>query len=476
MDYPDLHLVIDGDHVASRERENTPVLNPATGEAIADLPHATAADLDRALLSADRAFLGWRATAPAVRARILREGAALIRQRVDAIARVMTLEQGKPLAESRGETLFAADVIDWYAEEGRRAYGRVVPSAPAVRQLVVREAVGVSVAFTPWNFPALTPARKIGGALAAGCTLVLKAAEEAPGVAYQLVKALHDAGLPKGVLNLVFGNPEDISQHFLASPLTRKMSFTGSTQVGKVLAKRAADNLLRTTMELGGHAPVLVFADADIDQAASTLAAAKFRNAGQVCISPTRFFVQAPAFERFVDRFAAAATALRVGDGLEAGVQMGPLANARRVVAMERLIADAVSRGAVVRAGGSRIGNRGNFFAPTVITDLPDESLLMTEEPFGPLAPICSFETHSEALQRANSLPVGLAAYAFTRDNATAIAVGDGLRAGMVGVNTMAVSTPETPFGGVGWSGHGREGGIEGLDAYLETKLIAHAV
>lgn len=475
MIYPDPCLVIDGQEISARERDGEPLSNPATGDVIGQLPHATPADLDLALTVAEQAFAGWRATEPAARARILREGAQLIRQRVAAIAHIMTVEQGKPLVEARGETLFAADVIEWYAEEGRRAYGRIVPATPSVRQLVVREPVGVAVAFTPWNFPALTPARKIGGALAAGCTLVLKAAEESPGTAYQLVRALHDAGLPKGVLNLVFGKPADVSSHLLASPITRKVSFTGSTQVGKGLMKRAADNLQRTTMELGGHAPVLVFADADIDQVATSLAAAKFRNAGQVCISPSRFYVQAPALERFVAQFVAAAEALRVGDGLEEGVQMGPLANARRVAAASRFCDDARARGGVIRAGGGRIGNHGNFFAPTVITDLPDDSLLMTEEPFCPIAPISSFATMEEALKRANGLDGGLAAYAFTRDNATAMAVGERLSAGMVGVNTMAISTPETPFGGVGLSGHGREGGVEGLDAYLESKLIAHA-
>jgi succinate-semialdehyde dehydrogenase/glutarate-semialdehyde dehydrogenase len=476
MSYTDLTLIIDGEALGARQREGKAVLNPATGETIAELPHATAADLDRALEAAQRAFEDWRNTAPIERGRILRRGAQLVRDRLDTIARTMTLEQGKPLAESKGEILYACDVIDWYAEEGRRAYGRIIPAASSnIRQMVVREPVGVAIAFTPWNFPALTPCRKIGGALAAGCTLVLKAAEETPGTAVEIVRALHDAGLPKGVLNLVFGKPNAVSTHLLASPISRKISFTGSTPVGKVLMKLAAEQLKRTTMELGGHAPVLIFADADVDRAAAILAAAKFRNAGQVCISPSRFYVEAPAFERFTERFTEAANAIRVGSGLEEGVTMGPLANDRRFTAMERFVDDAVARGGQIRTGGKRIGNAGHFFAPTVVTNVPDDSLIMTEEPFGPVAPIVPFTSLDEGLKRANSLPFGLAAFAFTRDNATAMVVGDGLKAGMVGVNSMTISTPEAPFGGVGESGHGQEGGIEGLDAYLDVKLIAQA-
>lgn len=474
MNYTNLALVIDGEFIG--RREGGPVLNPASGDVLAELPHATTADLDRALVAAQYAFAAWRNTAPLERGRILRRGGALIRERLDAIARVMTLEQGKPIAEAKGEILYACEVLDWYAEEGRRAYGRIIPAASStVRQMVQRQPVGVAVAFTPWNFPALTPCRKIGGALAAGCTLVLKAAEETPGTAVEIVRALHDAGLPKGVLNLVFGKPSEVSAHLLASPISRKISFTGSTPIGKALMRLAVDGVKRTTMELGGHAPVLIFADADVDRAAAVLAAAKFRNAGQVCISPSRFYVEAPAFERFVARFVEAANAIRVGSGLEDGVNMGPLANDRRLAAMERLVADAVARGGHVRAGGKRIGNAGNYFQPTVIVNVGDDSLIMTEEPFGPVAPIVPFTGLDEGLRRANSLPFGLAAFAFTRDNATAMAVGDGLKAGMVGVNSMAISTPEAPFGGVGESGHGQEGGIEGLDAYLDVKLIAQA-
>jgi len=474
--YADLHLIIDGERLPARARPGEPVINPATGQALAELPHATDADLDLALEAAAAGFQVWRRMTPLERSLILRRGAQLIRDRIEAIAVVMTLEQGKPLAESRGELNHGADVIDWYAEEGKRAYGRVVPGRnPGVRQLVVSEPVGVALAFTPWNFPALTPCRKIGGALAAGCSLVLKAAEETPGTAVAIVDALHDAGLPPGVLNLVFGDPARVSGRLIASPLSAKVSFTGSVPIGRLLARQAADGLKRATLELGGHSPVVVFDDADVEAAADMLAGGKFRNAGQVCISPTRFYVQDAVFDRFAERFAAAARALKVGDGTAPDTQMGPLANARRVEAMERFVADARDRGGVIRTGGQRIGNEGYFFEPTVITDLPDDCLLMTEEPFGPVAPVVRFSELDEVTARANSLPFGLAAYAFARSNATVMAVGEGLKAGMVGINTLAISTPETPFGGVRDSGQGQEGGVEGLQAYLDVKLIAQA-
>jgi succinate-semialdehyde dehydrogenase/glutarate-semialdehyde dehydrogenase len=389
----------------------------------------------------------------------------------------MTLEQGKPLGEAKGEVLFAADVLEWYAEEGRRAYGRIIPAAaPDIRQMVVHEPVGVAVAMTPWNFPALTPARKIGGALAAGCTLVLKAAEEAPATAIALVEALEAAGAPPGVINLVFGDPASVSGHLIRAPQTRKVSFTGSAAVGRQLMRLAAEGLKRTTMELGGHAPVMVFDDVDAEQAARLLVAGKFRNAGQVCVAPSRFYVQDSVYDDFVEAFVDQTNKLTLGNGLSEGVSMGPLTHARRVEAMATFVADASEHNAQIRLGGNRVGNGGYFFEPTVVTDLPDDARLMTEEPFGPVAPITRFATLDEGLRRANALPVGLAAYAFTNDSARAMAVSDGLKAGMVGINTLSVSTPETPFGGVGESGHGQEGGTEGLAAYLDVKFIAHAV
>jgi len=473
--YPALTLIIDGRRIGADARAGQPVLNPATEETLAMLPHALASDLDDALIAAERAFHTWSRTAPVERARILKRGVALIRERIEAIARIMTLEQGKPLAEARGEILYGAETIEWYAEEGRRAYGRIVPSAPEVRQMVVVEPVGVTASFTPWNFPALTPCRKIGGALAAGCTLILKAAEDTPGTAVALVEALHDAGLPDGVLNLVFGAPAEVSAHLIASPIVKKVSFTGSVPVGKLIQKLAAEGMKRTTMELGGHGPVLVFDDADVEVAADLLAAAKFRNAGQVCISPTRFYVQNGVRDRFTKRFVAKAQALVSGDGTTEGVTFGPLASARRVAVMEDIVADAVRRGATVLTGGAAGDGAGFHFPPTVLTDVPDDALLMTEEPFGPVAPIVGFDDLDEVLERANGLPFGLAAYAFTTSNETAALVGAGLKAGMVGINTMAVSNPETPFGGFGESGIGQEGGVEGLSAYLNVKFIAQA-
>ncbi|MEZ5916778.1 MAG: NAD-dependent succinate-semialdehyde dehydrogenase [Parvularculaceae bacterium] len=472
--YSSLAMFVGPDEITAGARNSLPVINPADGETIAQLPLAQASDLDAAITAAGKAFASWSAVSPAERGRILKKAADLIRERIEKIAMVMTLEQGKPLAEARAEIHYGANVIEWYAEEGKRAYGRIIPSSsPEVRHLVIKEPVGVCAAFTPWNFPALTPCRKIGGALAAGCTLVLKAAEETPGTAVEIARALFDAGLPRGALNLVFGDPAAVSAHLIASPQVRKVSFTGSVPVGKILMRLAADGAKRTTMELGGHAPVIVFADADVDRAAAILAASKFRNAGQVCISPTRFYIEKPVYERFVDRFAAFAKVLKVGEGVQPDTGMGPLANERRVAEMERFVADAVEKGARVEAGGRRIGNKGCFYEPTVLSNVRDDALIMNEEPFGPVAPVSSFSDFDEVMARANGLPFGLAAYAFTSSNKTAMRASAQLKSGMVGLNTMAISSPETPFGGVKESGHGQEGGAEGLEAYLDVKLVA---
>jgi succinate-semialdehyde dehydrogenase/glutarate-semialdehyde dehydrogenase len=386
----------------------------------------------------------------------------------------MVAEQGKIYAEARAETLTSADIVDWYAEEGRRAYGRIVPGrVKGTRQLVVQEPVGIVAAFTPWNFPVLTPIRKVAGALAAGCSIILKASEETPGSAVELVRCFVDAGLPAGVLNLVFGVPAEVSEHLLAKSAIRKVSFTGSVPVGKHLTALAAKTMKRTTMELGGHSPVVVFADADPEKAADTIAAFKYRNAGQVCISPTRFYVQEPVYKKFLARFTDYAKGIKLGDGLDKATTMGPLANSRRLDAMDSFVTDAKQRGGNVVTGGKRHGNQGYFYEPTVITDLPDDCKIMTEEPFGPVAPIVAFKTFDEVVARANSLEFGLAAYAFTTSSATAAAIGEAIESGMVGVNSVAVSTPETPFGGVKESGHGSEGGLEGLGAYLNTKFIS---
>ena len=474
--YTDLKLYIDGQWLGADNRKSEDVINPATGKSLGKLPHASKADLDNALAAADKAFPMWSRTSAYDRSNILRKAANLMRERADHIARVQTQEQGKPFPESRIEVMTSADITDWYAEEGRRAYGRIVPGRmKGTRQIVTQEPVGVAAAFTPWNFPTLTPIRKMAGALAAGCTLIIKASEEVPGGCVELVKCFADAGLPAGVLNLVFGVPAEVSEHIVPSPIVKKVSFTGSVPVGKHLAAMAARGMKRATMELGGHSPVLVFDDADPIKAADTIAAFKYRNAGQVCISPTRFYVQEKNYAKFVERFTEYAKGLTLGDGLDKDTKMGPLANPRRLDAMESFVNDAKARGGKIAAGGNRHGNQGFFFEPTVITDIPDDSKIMTEEPFGPLAPIVPFKTFDEVVERANSLPFGLASYAFTTSSATANAVGDAIQAGMVGINSVAVSTPETPFGGVKDSGYGSEGGIEGLQAYLNTKFISQA-
>jgi succinate-semialdehyde dehydrogenase/glutarate-semialdehyde dehydrogenase len=474
--YTDLALYIDGEWLNGAGRKGEEVVNPATGKGLANLPHASRADLDRALDAAEKGFEVWRAMSAYDRARLMRKAADLVRDRADHIARVMTQEQGKVLAEARVEVMTSADIIDWFADEGRRSYGRIVPGrGKNVRQLVIQEPVGIVAAFTPWNFPTLTPVRKIAAALAAGCAIIVKASEETPGACVELVKCFADAGLPKGVLNLVFGVPAEVSEHLIGDDRVRKISFTGSVPVGKHLAALAARGMKRATMELGGHSPVVVFADADPEKTADTIAAFKYRNAGQVCISPTRFYVQESVYDRFLARFTEYAKNIKLGDGLEKGTTMGPLANPRRLDAMEAIVQDCKSRGGKIVTGGKRHGNQGYFFEPTVVTDLPDDSKLMTEEPFGPIAPIVTFKTFDEVVERANSLEFGLAAYAFTNSTQTATMIGDAIQSGMVGVNSVAISTPETPFGGVKESGYGHEGGIEGLEAYTNKKFISQA-
>jgi succinate-semialdehyde dehydrogenase / glutarate-semialdehyde dehydrogenase len=474
--YTDLALHIGGAWRNGDGRQGEDVVNPATEKPLARLPHAGASDLDEALEAAKKGFEIWRATTAYDRAKVLRKAADLVRARAEAIARIMTQEQGKVLAESRLEVLVTADIIEWFAEEGRRAYGRLVPSRNrTTRQLVVQEPVGVVAALTPWNFPTLTPARKIGASIAAGCAIIIKASEETPGSCVELVRCFIDAGLPAGVLNLVFGVPASVSEHLIASDVVRKISFTGSVPVGKHLAGLAAKGMKRATMELGGHSPVVVFGDADPEKTADTIAAFKYRNAGQVCISPTRFYVQEPVYSRFLKRFIELANAIKLGDGLEEGVTMGPLANARRLDAMEAIVQDSKARGGKIVTGGKRRGNQGYFFEPTVVTDIPEDCRLMTEEPFGPIAPIVTFKSFDEVVARANSLKFGLAAYAFTSSTQTATAIGDALETGMVGINSVMISTPETPFGGVKESGYGHEGGIEGLEAYTVRKFISQA-
>jgi len=474
--YPELGLFIDNTLLPGTGSGDRFVVNPATGEQLARLPIASRDDLDRALASAERAFPGWKATSVVARSQILRKAAQIMRERLDDIARTMTLEQGKVLAESRMETAAAADILDWYAEEGRRAYGRVIPSrAVGTRFLTIKQPVGPVAAFSPWNFPAVIPARKVGAALAAGCTCVLKPAEETPATMLLMAQALAEAGMPEGVLSVVTGNPSEISSYLIASPIVRKVSFTGSTAVGREIGRLAADSIKRTTLELGGHAPVLVLDDADPEAAAAASAASKFRNAGQVCISPTRFYVHDRIYDDFVDAFAGKARALTVADGTTDGAQMGPTANPRRVTAMEGLTADAVSAGARLVAGGERGANQGFFWQPTVLADVPDTARIMNEEPFGPVAMIRRVTSTDEAIAEANRLPYGLAAYAFTRSSANSIRLGEEVETGMLGINTFMINMPETPFGGVKESGYGSEGGSEGLEAYLDVKLIAES-
>ena len=441
---------------------------------IGDVPIATRDDLDEALAAADAGFRIWRAVSAYDRAKILRTAGQLIRDRADQIGAIATMEQGKPIGESTAEAYASADIFDWYADEGRRAYGRIVPSKhPGVRHLVTREPIGPVAAFSPWNFPTTIPSRKIAAALAAGCSVVIKPAEETPGSALALARALDDAGLPKGVLNVVFGVPADISTHLIASPVIRKITFTGSTVVGKQLGVLAAQVMKPTTMELGGHAPVIVFADADLDRAVATLAAGKFRNAGQICIAPTRFYVHESIHDAFVEKFATAASRLKVGSGLDRASTMGPLANPRRMTTMHDMIADATASGARVATGGGRQSGTGNFWSPTVLYDVPDAARIMNEEPFGPVAATQRFVRFEEVVAQANRLPYGLAAYAWTQSARTMADIGDALEAGMIGINFVGLTGPETPFGGVKESGHGSEGGIEGLEAYLISKYIA---
>lgn len=476
MSYEKLELLIAGEFRGGSEGKTEPVINPATEEVLGHVPHASSGDLDRALTASAEGFKVWRARTPLQRQAVMEKAARLMEDRMDAMARTLTMEMGKPLAEAKGELQFVIDCTRWYGEEGKRAYGRIVPArTPGVRQMVTKEPVGPTCAFVAWNFPGVNVIRKVAGALGAGCSIIIKPSEETPGTAVAIARCFQDAGLPAGVLNVVFGNPDEVSRHIMGSWIPRKVSFTGSVPVGKHLLRLAADTMKRSTMELGGHAPVIVFDDADVNRALTLMAGFKFRNAGQVCISPTRFYVQDAVYKSFVEGFTERAKAVKVGNGLEDGVVMGPLIAARRLEVMESFVANARENGAQVTAGGERIGNRGFFYAPTVLKDVPDSARIMSEEPFGPLAPITPFATFDEVVERANSLPVGLSSYVFTSDGGKASRISDALETGLVGVNIPFVSTPDTPFGGVNESGWGSEGGIEGLEAFLRTKFVVES-
>jgi succinate-semialdehyde dehydrogenase/glutarate-semialdehyde dehydrogenase len=475
-DYPHIQLFIDGHWRDGAADRSLPVVNPATGAVMGQVACAETADLEEVAAAALRGFAVWRQTSAFERYKIMRRAAQLLRDRVERVASLMTLEQGKPLAEARMEVLAGADTIDWFAEEGRRAYGRVIPARqPDVYQLVVKEPVGPVAAFTPWNFPINQVVRKLSAALAAGCSIVVKAPEETPASPAELIRAFIDAGVPAGSVNLVYGDPAHISSYLIAHPAIRKISFTGSTPVGKQLAAMAGLHMKRMTMELGGHAPVVIFDDADVALAAKTMAASKFRNAGQVCVSPTRFLVQEGVYKDFVAQFVMHAEKLQVGNGMDTGVGMGPLANPRRMAAMENLIADAPQQQGQVKTGGQRLGSTGNFWSPTVIAELPMSARAMSEEPFGPMALINPFATFDDAVREANRLPFGLAAYAWTRSARTAQQIAASVETGMITINHLGLGMPETPFGGVKDSGYGSEGGTEALEAYLNPKFVSQA-
>ena len=467
-----LGLYIAGQWSSAEGRDTAPVLEPSTGAEQARLPLAGETDLDRALEATARGFALWRATPGAERAAILLRTAALIRERADRLATICTLEQGKIKAEGLIEAEFAASLLEFHAGEAMRIYGRVLPRAPGMRSLVLQQPVGPVAAFCAWNFPIMNVVRKLGPALAAGCSIILKPSEETPGSAVEVLRCFADAGLPGDVAQLVFGVPDQVSRRLLASPVTRKVSLTGSVGVGKHLARLAADTMMATTMELGGHAPVLVFDDCDLERTLDQLTAHKFRNAGQVCIAPTRFHVQEGIYQRFAEAYAQRVRDLPVGHGLDADSRMGPLASARRADSIEALVADARARGGRVLAGGSRGGDDGFWFEPTVIADVDVAARAMNEEPFGPVALLHPFATTEEAIAEANRLPYGLAAYCFTENGRRQNLLADAIEAGMVGINSIRLSAPDSPFGGMKDSGHGSEDGPEGVAAHLVTKTV----
>ena len=472
--YSDTQLLIDNQWCDAASRKTIDVLNPATGQAIGKVAHAGIADLDRALAAAQRGFEAWRRIPANERAITMRKAASLLRERAGQIGRLMTQEQGKPFVEARGEVLAAADIIEWFADEGRRVYGRIVPSRNlAAQQLVLKEPLGPVAAFTPWNFPVNQIVRKLGAALASGCSFLVKAPEETPASPAALLQAFVDAGVPPGTVGLVFGDPAEISSYLIPHPIIRKVTFTGSTPVGKQLAALAGAHMKRATMELGGHAPVIVAEDADVALAVKAAGGAKFRNAGQVCISPTRFLVHNSLKDEFARLLVKHAESLKLGDGLTEGTTLGPLANARRMLAMTKVVSNAQAAGATVATGGERMGSDGNFFAPTVLTNVPLDADVFNNEPFGPIAAIRGFDTLEEAVSEANRLPFGLAGYAFTKSIRNAHLLSQQMEVGMLWINQPATPSPEMPFGGTKDSGYGSEGGPEAMEAYLITKSVS---
>jgi succinate-semialdehyde dehydrogenase / glutarate-semialdehyde dehydrogenase len=469
-------MLIAGRWTRGSGTDTLPVENPSTGRTLCQLPVATAEDVEDALTAVEDGFAVWRQVSPVERGRVLRDAAGLMRARVEDMARAITLELGKPLPESRTEVLLAAEHLEWAAEEARRTYGQVIPSRePLTAQHTVLEPIGPVAAFAPWNAPVVTPSRKIGGALAAGCSMILKPAEETPTAALMLAAMLREVGLPDGVLNVVFGEPAMIGRMLVGSPVIKAVTFTGSTAVGVELNTLGARTMKRMTLELGGHAPVLVLADADVENVARTAVRACFRNSGQVCTSPTRFVVHSSVYDRFLSTFVDTVAGLEVGDGLDEGTQMGPVANARRLAALQEMTDDARTRGAVVETGGARIPGDGTFWAPTVLTSVPDDALAATTEPFGPLKTVRPFDDLDEAIAEANRLPFGLASYVWTSDLGAANRITTAIEAGSVAVNSWLPSRPETPFGGFHESGLGTEGGTDGLRGFLRVKYVTQS-
>ncbi|KKW69059.1 aldehyde dehydrogenase [Lampropedia cohaerens] len=474
QNYPDTRLLIANEWRDAADGRSDDVFNPATGAVIGKVAHASKQDLDLALQAAQQGFEVWRATSVVERQKIMRKAAALLRERAEDIARLMTLEQGKPLAESRVEAQACANMLEWFADEGRRVYGRIVPGAnPASHQMVLKQPIGPVAAFTPWNFPLNQVTRKIGPALATGCSFLCKAPEETPASPAAFLQCFVDAGVPAGVVGLVYGDPAEISDYLIASPITRLVTFTGSTAVGKQLAAKAGAHMKKVVMELGGHAPVLVLEDADVEVAVKSVAAAKYRNAGQVCIAPTRYLVHASVADAFREAYVAHSRQIKVGDGLADGTQMGPLANPRRVAAMQQIVEDAKTHGGEIAVGGERLSDKGNFFAPTLVVNPALDSKLFNEEPFGPIAGLRTFTDLDEAIAEANRLSYGLAAYAFTRSFKNVQTLAEQVQAGMLWINQPATPSGELPFGGVKDSGLGTEGGHEALEEHLISKAVA---
>ncbi len=469
-------MFIDGKWCAADSGRTLGVTNPATEEVIADVAYGGRAETKRAVEAAHKAMPAWMKLTAYDRAKVLKKTAELMRERADAIARTLTMEQGKPLAEAKGEVLHSADTFEWFAEEGKRSYGQIIPNSVAgKRHMTIKHPVGVVGAISPWNFPITLQARKIAPALATGCTIVSRPASQTPLCLVKVFECLAEAGCPAGVANLVIGPAQEMADEFLENPVVRKISFTGSTEVGKQLMRAAADQVKRISLELGGHAPFIVFPDADPEVAAKLAVMGKFRNNGQVCIAPSRFYVHKDIEKKFTEASVEFAKGLKLGNGLDAGVEIGPMFEKKALQATQDLVDDAKKCGAKLLTGGKRSDrfDRGYFFEPTVLTNLPSSAKIMTEEPFAPVMPILDFSKIDDVIAAANNTRYGLAAYVFTNDLTVAWKMAEGIEAGIIGINDPVPATPQCPFGGMKESGYGRELGHEGLDAYLETKYIS---